>query len=381
MGPELTPDLLSERARHILRSLVEQYIQDGQPVGSRTLSRSTGLDLSPATIRNVMADLEDLGFIAAPHTSAGRVPTPKGYRFFVDTLVRLQPMARLDIARLQSQLEDRLHGDAKAIAAAASSALSSLTSLAGVVTIPRQAQATLRHIEFLPLSGRRVLVIIVVNDAEVQNRILDMERDYGEEELRQAASFLNSRFTGRSLDEVRAQILSDLDGTRESMNRLMLDSISGATPDRQAGADRPGYVLSGETKLMDFQELSNIEKIKKLFDAFGQQREILTLLDRSVAAQGVQIFIGDESGYGILDECTIVTAPYTVDDQIVGVLGVIGPTRMAYERVIPIVDVTARLVGAALNVANQSADGLKREAPAAEGRTGGRGHGGQKPPP
>lgn len=361
MGTEMTPELLSERARHILRSLVEQYIQDGQPVGSRTLSRSTGLDLSPATIRNVMADLEDLGFIAAPHTSAGRVPTPKGYRFFVDTLVRLQPMARLDIARLQTQLEDRLHGDAKAIAATASSALSSLTSLAGVVTIPRQAQATLRHIEFLPLSGRRVLVIMVVNDAEVQNRILDMERDYGEEELRRAAAFLNSRFIGRSLDEVRAQILSDLDGTRESMNHLMLESIADADPDRQAGGGKAGYVLSGETKLMDFQELSNIEKIKKLFDAFGQQREILTLLDRSVAAQGVQIFIGGESGYGILDDCTIVTAPYTVDDQIVGVLGVIGPTRMAYERVIPIVDVTARLVGAALNVANQPADGPRKD--------------------
>lgn len=361
MGIEMTPELLSERARHILRSLVEQYIQDGQPVGSRTLSRSTGLDLSPATIRNVMADLEDLGFIAAPHTSAGRVPTPKGYRFFVDTLVRLQPMARLDIARLQTRLEDRLHGDAKAIAATASSALSSLTSLAGVVTIPRQAQATLRHIEFLPLSGRRVLVIMVVNDAEVQNRILDMERDYGEEELRRAAAFLNSRFIGRSLDEVRAQILSDLDGARESMNHLMLESIADADPDRQAGGGKAGYVLSGETKLMDFQELSNIEKIKKLFDAFGQQREILTLLDRSVAAQGVQIFIGGESGYGILDDCTIVTSPYTVDDQIVGVLGVIGPTRMAYERVIPIVDVTARLVGAALNVANQPADGPRKD--------------------
>ncbi len=357
----MTPEHLSERARHILRSLVEHYIQDGQPVGSRTLSRSTGLDLSPATIRNVMADLEDLGFIAAPHTSAGRVPTPKGYRFFVDTLVRLQPMARLDIARLQSQLEDRLRGDAKAIAVAASSALSSLTSLAGVVTIPRQSQAMLRHIEFLPLAGRRVLVIIVVNDAEVQNRILDMERDYSEDELRQASNFLNSRFTGRSLDDVRAQILSDLDVTRESMNHLMLESIAGADPARKPGGGGPGYVLSGETKLMDFQELSNIEKIKKLFDAFGQQREILTLLDRSVAAQGVQIFIGEESGYGILDECTIVTAPYTVDDQIVGVLGVIGPTRMAYERVIPIVDVTARLLGAALNVATQGPDAQKQD--------------------
>ena len=349
MANELTAELPSERARQILRILVEHYIREGQPVGSRTLSRSAGLDLSPATIRNVMADLEDLGFIVAPHTSAGRIPTAKGYRFFVDTLVRLQPMAAPDVVRLQTQLEDRFRGDAKAMAAAASSALSSLTSLAGVVTIPRQPHSTLRHIEFLPLSGRRVLAILVVNDSEVQNRILDLERDYGEDELRRAANFLNEQFTGLDLGEVRSRLLANLDGTREFMNRLMLDSISISDRGQQPGPDSAGYVLSGETKLMNFQELSDVEKIKQLFEAFGEQREILTLLDRSVAAQGVQIFIGEESGYRILDECTIVAAPYTVDDQIVGVLGVIGPTRMAYERVIPIVDVTARLVSSALN--------------------------------
>lgn len=349
MANELVTELPSERARHILKVLVEHYIRDGQPVGSRTLSRSGGLDLSPATIRNVMADLEDLGFIVAPHTSAGRVPTAKGYRFFVDTLVRLQPMPDEEISRLQLQLKDRFRGDSKAIAAAASSALSALTSLAGVVTIPRQSHVTLRHIEFLPLSGRRVLVILVVNDEQVQNRILDMERDYTEEDLRKAAQYLNERFTGRDLAEVRSQLLADLDGTRESMNRLMLDSIASADQGLAKGGDQLAYVLSGETKLMNFQELSNVERIRQLFDAFDQQREILHLLDRSVAAQGVQIYIGEESGYQILDACTVVAAPYTVDDQIVGVLGVIGPTRMAYERVIPIVDVTARLVGAALN--------------------------------
>ncbi|MDP2324467.1 MAG: HrcA family transcriptional regulator, partial [Gammaproteobacteria bacterium] len=193
------------------------------------------------------------------------------------------------------------------------------------------------------------LAILVVNDAEVQNRILDMERDYTDDELRRAANFLNEQFTGRDLGEVRSRILADLDGTRESMNRLMLNSISIADRAAQPGKDNSGYVLSGETKLMNFQELSDVEKIKQLFEAFGQQREILTLLDRSVAAQGVQIFLGEESGYRILDECAIVAAPYTVGDQIVGVLGVIGPTRMAYERVIPIVEVTARLLGAALN--------------------------------
>lgn len=348
MTGDPTADVPSERARHILRVLVEHYIREGLPVGSRTLARSAGLDLSPATIRNVMADLEDLGFIASPHTSAGRVPTARGYRFFVDTLVKLQPLTEAEVLKLQSQFEDRFL-DAKSIATTASSALSALTSLAGVVTIPRQPQVTLRHIEFLPLSGRRVLVILVVNDAEVQNRILDMERDYTEDELRRATNYLNEQFTGRSLAEVRAQLLADLDGTREVVNRLMLDSISGAPP---AGAKPPeasGFVLSGETKLMDFQELSDVERIKQLFEAFGQQREILNLLDRSVAAQGVQIFIGEESGFRILDACTVVAAPYTKGGQIVGVLGVIGPTRMAYERVIPIVDITARLVGAALN--------------------------------
>jgi heat-inducible transcriptional repressor len=341
--------LPSARARHILRALVEQYIRDGQPVGSRTLSRSTGLDLSPATIRNVMADLEELGFIAAPHTSAGRVPTAKGYRFFVDTLVRLQPPPDAEVARIQSTLGERARGDAKAIAAAASSTLSAVTSLAGVVTIPRQPYVPFRHIEFLPLSGRRVLAILVVNDAEVQNRILDMDRDYTEDELRRAAGYLNERFAGRDLAAVRNQLLEELNGTRESMNRLMLDSISIAERALQPPSDVPEYVLSGETKLMDFEELSDVEKLRRLFDAFGHQREILRLLDRSVAAEGVQIFIGEESGYRILDECSIVTAPYRVDGQIVGVLGVIGPTRMAYERVIPIVDVTARLVSSALN--------------------------------
>ncbi len=351
MSSETTRPVPSERARHILRVLVEHYIRDGQPVGSRTLALQAGLDLSPATIRNVMADLEDLGFITSPHTSAGRIPTARGYRFFVDTLVRLQPLAEQEVARLQTRFEERQRGDAKAIVTAASSALSALTSLAGVVTMPRQSHVTLRHIEFLPLSGQRVLAILVVNDAEVQNRILDLPRDYSEDELRRAANYLNMQFTGRDISDVRSRLLTDLDVTRESMNRLMLDSIAVADKGLQSGSEGSGYVLSGETQLMNFHELSDVERIKHLFEAFGEQREILTLLDRSLEADGVQIFIGEESGYRMLDNCTIVAAPYSVDEHIVGVLGVIGPTRMAYERIIPIVDITARLVGAALNSA------------------------------
>jgi len=339
----------SDRARHILRVLVEHYIREGHPIGSRTLSKSAGLQLSPATIRNVMADLEDLGFVAAPHTSAGRVPTAKGYRFFVDTLLKLRPLAEREITRLQGQLREESTTGAKAVATTASSALSALTSLAGIVTIPRQQRETLRQIEFLPLSDRRILAILVLNDAEVENRILHVEREYSADELRRASNFLTENYAGQNLGTVRARLIGQLRDTRESVNRMMIDAVSIAQRALQSGSTGSAFVLSGETKLMDFHELSDVDKLKQLFDAFNQQREILHLLDRSIAAEGVQIFIGEESGYQILDDCSIVTAPYRIDDDTVGVLGVIGPTRMAYERVIPIVDITAKLMGAALN--------------------------------
>lgn len=339
----------SDRAQHILRVLVEHYIREGHPIGSRTLSKSAGLQLSPATIRNVMADLEDLGFVAAPHTSAGRVPTAKGYRFFVDTLLKLRPMAEREITRLQGKLREESSTGAKAVATTASSALSSLTSLAGIVTIPRQQRVTLRQIEFLPLSDRRILAILVINDAEVENRILHVEREYSADELRRASNYLTEHYAGQDLSTVRGRLLRELRDTRENVNRMMIDAVSIAQQALRSGATGSAFVLSGETKLMDFDELSDVDKLKQLFDAFNQQREILHLLDRSIAAEGVQIFIGEESGYQILDECSIVTAPYRIDDDTVGVLGVIGPTRMAYERVIPIVDITAKLMGSALN--------------------------------
>jgi heat-inducible transcriptional repressor len=338
-----------ERARHILRTLVEQFIRDGQPVGSKKLSQAAGLAVSPATIRNVMADLEDFGFIASPHTSAGRVPTPKGYRFFVDTLVQLRQPAEREISSLQMRLADDRSHDSKLLAETASSALSSLTSLASIVTLPRQRHVTLRQIEFLPIADRRVLAILVINDSEVQNRVLHLERDYAPEELQRAANFLNENYAGKEISEIRKLVLDELQRTRQTMNQLMIDTV--AIAERALGSDdnRAGYVLTGETKLMGFEELSDIARLRQLFEAFSQQREILGLLDRSIEADGIQIFIGEESGYEILDNCSVVTAPYKVDDEIVGVLGVIGPTRMAYERVIPIVDVTAKLVGAALN--------------------------------
>lgn len=341
---------LNERAQQLLKLLVEHYIRDGQPVGSRTLSRDLGMRLSAATIRNVMADLEELGFVTSPHTSAGRIPTDKGYRFFVDTLLKFQPLEADKIAAIQSRLGEH-SDDPKALVAAASQLLSSVTRLAGLVTLPRQSHAAVTQIEFLPLSDNRVLAILVVNGREVQNRILHLERYYGADELKRASNYLNQHFAGKELSEVREHLLNQLKETRENLNQLMLDAIRLAqqvvTP--PASGQRMEYVIAGETNLMEFAELSNVEKLRRLFEAFNQQRDILHLLDQSLRADGVQIFIGQESGYTILDDCSVVTAPYTLDTEVVGVLGVIGPTRMAYERVIPIVDITAKLLGSALN--------------------------------
>jgi len=346
-------DVLSERARLLLRVLVESYIREGQPVGSRSLTRDSGLSLSSATVRNVMADLEEYGFVTSPHTSAGRVPTDKGYRFFVDTLLRRRQRGTGDnvMDELRRRLEEEEDRDPKALVAVASQVLSSLTHLAGVVTIPRQPHQSLSQIEFLPLSDNRVLVVMVVNSRDVQNRIVQLDRHYSAEELRRAANFLNQQFAGKELSQVRSDIVAELAQTGATLNQLMLDAIRVAQqvvgePGQQG---EPEYVIAGETNLMEFAELSNVEKLRRLFDAFTSKRDILHLLDQSLHAEGVQIFIGQESGYQILDDCSLVTAPYMLDNETVGVLGVIGPTRMAYDRIIPIVDVTARLLGSALN--------------------------------
>jgi heat-inducible transcriptional repressor len=349
MSLEPAEEVLNERAQQLLKLLVESYIRDGQPVGSRTLSRDLGLKISAATIRNVMADLEELGFVTSPHTSAGRVPTNKGYRFFVDTLLKFQPLERDKVVEFQLRLGQHAD-DPKALVAAASQLLSSVTRLAGLVTLPRQSHAALSQIEFMPLSDNRVLAIMVVNEREVQNRILQLDRYYSAEELRRAANYLTHEFRGKELSQVREHLLGQLKETREHLNQLMLDAIRLAQQVvAPMNANRMEYVMAGETNLMGFAELSNVEKLRRLFDAFTQQRDILHLLDQSLGAEGVQIFIGQESGYTILDDCSIVTAPYTLDHEVVGVLGVIGPTRMSYERVVPIVDITAKLLGSALD--------------------------------
>lgn len=347
---ESPDDSLNERAQQLLRVLVEQYIRDGQPVGSRMLSRESGLQLSSATVRNVMADLEEAGFVAAPHTSAGRIPTDKGYRFFVDMLLKVRPLEVEAVQFIKQGLAPH-NDDPKALVSAASQMLSSVTRLAGVVTLPRQTHTALSQIEFLALSDNRVLAVLVTNGREVQNRIVQLDRPFSSEELRRAANYLNQEFCGRDLNAVREQLLRELKQTREHLNQSMLDAIHLAQQvvGGPVESARTGYVMAGETNLMNFAELSNVEKLRRLFDAFNQQRDILHLLDQSLLAEGVQIFIGQESGYTMLDDCSVVTAPYSLDKEAVGVLAVIGPTRMAYERVIPIVDLTAKLLSIALN--------------------------------
>lgn len=348
MSTEALTNPPSDRAQHLLRVLIQRYIREGQPVGSRTLSKDSRLDLSPATIRNVMSDLEDLGLVSAPHTSAGRIPTAKGYRVFVDTLVRYRQPKAPDIDKLRHQIHQQAD-DANALVASVSNLLSDITSLAGVVTVPRGKHAALRQIEFLSLSDNRILAILVINDRDVQNRILHTDREYSASELQRAANYINEHYAGVEMEKIRDRIVEDLETTRNTMNQAMHDIIAvaqSAIVGEEAQSAK--FVLAGETKLMDFAELSDVETLRRLFEAFSRKRLMLDLLDRSIHADGVQVFIGEESGYQILDDCSVVTAPYKLDDDTVGVLGVIGPTRMAYDRVVPIVDITARLLKSAL---------------------------------
>jgi len=342
----------NERAQYLLSVLIQRFIRDGQPVGSRTLSRDSRLDLSPATIRNVMSDLEHLGLISAPHTSAGRIPTSQGYRFFVDTLVRYKPPEEGEMQQLRSELSEQ-SDDSDAFVNSVSQMLSALTSMAGVVTMPRGQQSVLRQIEFLGLSDNRVLVILVINDREVQNRILHTKHNYSTSELQRATNYINENYVGTDLADIRKRLIEELDSTRDTMNQAMRDVVTVAQSALEGAGSAGGeFVIRGETNLMDFAELSDIETIRRLFDVFSRKQFMLDLLDRSINADGVQVFIGEESGYGLLDDVSVVTAPYKVDDNHVGVLGVIGPTRMAYDRVVPIVEITARLLSSALNKDN-----------------------------
>ena len=337
--------MLNQRAQILLKTLVERYISEGHPVGSRSLSKFSGLDLSPATIRNVMADLEEMGFVTSPHTSSGRVPTPQGYRLFVDSLLVVKPLDSIEIHHLEDQLPPN---NPSGLINMASQLLSELTHFAGVVATPKRSSTVFRYIEFMTLSEKRVLLIIVTPEGDVQNRVLFTDRIYTQTELVEAANLINQNYAGCALSEVRSRLKNELKKLHCDMTNLMTAAI-------EAGSEaiiesNETMVVTGERRLLDVQDLSsNMASLKKLFSLFERKTALLRLLDFSRQAQGVQIFIGGESGALTLAEFSVVTAPYEVDGKIVGTVGVVGPTRMAYERVIPIVDVTAKLLSSALS--------------------------------
>ncbi|MFN4115015.1 MAG: heat-inducible transcriptional repressor HrcA [Inhella sp.] len=335
--------MLDDRAKSLLKTLVERYIADGQPVGSRTLSKASGLELSPATIRNVMADLEELGLIASPHTSAGRVPTALGYRLFVDTMLTARPaLFEQEVQQLQGQLQP---DQPQRVIAHAAQVLSSLSSFVGVITAPKKP-SVFRHIEFLRLSERRVLVILVSPDGDVQNRVIVTAQDHTQSELQEAANRLNAQYTGLALEVVRERLRAEIEQLRGEIASLMSAAVQVASPDAEAEQ----VVISGERNLLTVQDFSqDLGSLRKMFGLFEEKAQLMRLLDVSSRAEGVRIFIGGESQVVPFEELSIVSSPYEVDGQVVGTLGVIGPTRMAYERMIQIVDVTARMVGQALS--------------------------------
>ncbi|MEO8079393.1 MAG: heat-inducible transcriptional repressor HrcA [Caldimonas sp.] len=339
--------MLDERAKRLLKALVERYIADGQPVGSRTLSRASGLELSPATIRNVMSDLEELGLIASPHTSAGRIPTARGYRLFVDTMLTAQPR-RIDDAPEEPPIEARLDADQpQRVLANAAQLLSSLSNFVGVITAPKKP-TVFHHIEFMRLSQRRVLVILVAPDGDVQNRVIFTAQDYTSSQLLEASNYLTAHYAGLTLEQVRERLKSEVDALRSEISALMHAAVQAGS---EAVAERhEQVVVAGERNLLTVRDLaSDMGSLRKLFDLFEQKTQLMRLLEVSSQAEGVRIYIGGESMVVPFEELSVVSSPYVVDGTVVGTLGVIGPTRMAYSRMIQIVDITSRLVGNALS--------------------------------
>ncbi|MEW5894010.1 MAG: heat-inducible transcriptional repressor HrcA [Pseudomonadota bacterium] len=337
--------MLNDRARFLLKTLVERYIEDGQPVGSRTLSKHAGLSLSPATIRNVMADLEEGGYITSPHTSAGRVPTSRGYRLFVDSLLTVRPLAQPELIQIESTL---LPDDPQRLVFTASQLLAELTHFAGVVATPNRRSQRFRQIEFLSLSANRILLIVVSAEGEVQNRIIVTDRSYSQSQLTQAANFFNHHYSGMSFEEVRPRLMGELSDIQSDISQLMQAAIDTSNRAFERGAQQ--YVMAGEANLLKTPDLaSDMDRLRELFNLFERKTDLLQLLNIGQNAEGVQLYIGAESGVAPLDECSVITAPYEVNGEVVGTLGVIGPTRMAYERIIPIVDITARLLSNALS--------------------------------
>ncbi len=341
---------VTEREQNILRMLVDHYISDGQPVGSRTLSKLPGIGISAASVRNVMGDLESMGFLRSPHTSAGRVPTTAAYRMFVDSMLEYQEPGSDTIREIQSALDSNLSD--QALVKVASKYLSGVTGMAGMITVPKRESIAVKQVEFLPLSEKRILAILILSDNQIDNRVISMDRDYTKDELEEFARFLNAEYLGRSLSDVRDSLQNELQSVRADMSQrmqLMIDLAGQVLDGNGETAENEDLLVAGETNLMSHADLSDVEVLRELFHAFEQKRDIYHLLERCITADGVQIFIGNEAGYDVLHECSLITSTYEVSGSVLGVMGVIGPKRMAYDKVIPVVDVTSKLLSAALN--------------------------------
>ena len=338
---------LSPRASSLLKTLVEMHIREGQPIASKNLQGESGLSVSSATVRNIMSELEDLGYLSSPHTSAGRVPTPQGYRFFVDSLLQVGPVEEDAVSVLNAGLDP--NRSSSELVQSASNLLAQITYQTGIVTVPKPAASQLRQIEFLPLSGDRVLVILVINEREVQNRIIQMPRPMTEEQLKSAADLINLRYSGNDLAHVKQYIVREMAEARTKIDRYLEAALELAQAAIDAEQEAESVVVTGESSLLNQASPENIQKLRELFDAFERKRDLLGLMERCSKADGIQIFIGEEAGFDVFGDFSVITAPYAQGAQSLGVLGVIGPTRMAYERVIPIVDVTARMLSAALS--------------------------------
>ena len=337
---------LDERAQLLLRQLITSYTQDAQPVGSKNLAELSGLDVSSATIRNIMAKLEDMGLVDSPHTSAGRIPTVAGYRFYIDSLLEFSDLG----ASATELISGSLSSDktSASLIQSASDILSRVTQLTGIISLTHSAPAEVRHLEFIKLSDRRILVILVINQDDVHNKVIQVDRDYSEVELQQASKTLGSYLIGRSFESARQALQAELSELRSNVNSVM-QTVLDAMAEVCELSDHDDLLTSGESNLFQYAELGDINKLRNIFNVFNEKTDLLKLLDGCTAAKGVEIFIGSESGYSVLSDCSVVGAPYQINGEIVGVLAVIGPTRIAYDKVIPVVDITAKLLSSALN--------------------------------
>ncbi|WP_029407317.1 heat-inducible transcriptional repressor HrcA [Thiomicrorhabdus sp. Milos-T2] len=339
--------MLNDRSQLLFKNLMGLYLNDGKPVGSTTLAKLPDIGLSSATVRNVMADLEKMGLIHSPHTSAGRVPTDIGYRLFIDSILTYEPVSQKKEALIRNELSTGLNQDA--LIESASKVLSGITGMTSLVLMPNKQQEVLKHIDFIQLGANRVLVVLVFNDNDVQNRIIELEKPFSGDELQQTANYLNEHCLGKNLAEAKQFLMSRMDTIRSTTNDFM-SSIVQATDfvlESQLEQKMP-FLVSGKTNLLNYQELASSEKLKALFNSFDQHNEMVSLLDKSMQAQGVQVFVGHECGNDIYEDCSIITTPYEVEGEILGVLGVVGPSRMDYQKVVPRVDMTAKILGSLL---------------------------------